>query len=313
MQIENSRLVAAAHAFIRRIAPALVVVVACLASTGCAWNANAAPGSTSIDSAPNVIAAEWDGNLPVVSVYLNSAGPYRFLLDTGVGSTRVSHRCAREAKLALFDANVRIDAAGAASDHEMKATTIDSLRLGDALFSNVSAVVFDTEDHFDGVLGFPVFADVLLTIDGPAGRIVLERGRLPSPDSDPDCLPLQPGDVANSSPRVRGRVADRPALILIDSGFDGFLYLAGSGPDSIDLDFRPDPDGAATALTLAGRREVHIGRLHERIDIASLAFENVPTIVGMGPPVILGGEFLRGVVTTFDQRSGRVRFSRAER
>jgi predicted aspartyl protease len=287
---------------------ALLVVATCSWLPSCAWHANAAPRSTRLDRGTVSIDASWSTHRPVVRVYLESRGPYRFLIDTGAESTAVSPECAREVSLDLEKSALRINAAGGASREAVEITTIGELRLGGARFTGVPAFVTDMGEELDGVLGFPVFADLLLTLDGPGRRVILERGRLPAPEEDARCLELVPGDLGHESPRVWGRIAGHRALILVDSGYTGALYLARNIPGELGLAFVPDPEPKARVQTQLGSREVTVGRLNEKVELASLELEGLRTTVGMGPPVILGGRILQELVTTFDQRSRRVRF-----
>ncbi len=289
-----------------------LAVAVSFAAVGCAWNPNAAPRSTRFASDRLAVDVSWEGNLPFVSVEFGASGPYRFLLDTGAESTFISAGVARELELDVSVADLRIDAAGAAGDHRVGTTTIPEMTIGGARFTGIPAVVAEKTPGIDGVLGFPVFADVLLTLDGPGRRIVLERGSLPRADSS-GVVELVEGDQVHESPEVFGRVAGRRALILIDSGFDGFLYLARSIPGELDLDFAPNSGGARTVLTHSGPREVIVGTLREKVELGSVEFEDLETMVGMGPPVILGGGVLRELVSTFDQKTRRARFTRASR
>lgn len=297
------------NALTRAVSIVAVVLAAALLS-GCAWDANAAPGSTSLTGDTVVIEAAWDGDLPIVDTYIDGHGPFRFLLDTGAETTIVSPACAEAAGLRTEAAALNISSAGAARDRATRTAVLDDLRLGDARFSGVPAIVLEAGSRIDGVLGFPLFADLLLTLDGPGGRLLLTEGELVDGDGS---LPLAADDdQALPSPRVFGRIGGERARILIDSGFDGFLFLSGGTPESIDMAFVPDQNSEASAETGDGRRTVYLGRLDEVVEVGSHRYEGVPTVVAMGPGTILGGAFLRGLVTTFDQRSRRVRFALPE-
>ena len=56
---------------------------------------------------------------------------------------------------------------------------IDSLKIGGLEFEEVQAVqhgLFREEQNCQGVLGFPLFEDYLLTLDYPGRRMILHRG-----------------------------------------------------------------------------------------------------------------------------------------
>src|SRR5262249_31689144 len=86
---------------------------------------------------------------------------------------------------------------------------LDSLRIGAAMFRGVSGVTFDrTSLHGDtnvprGVVGFPVFHELLETIDFPAATLRLTRSHLPAADGvrvvdyrAPNAIPMIPISVA---------------------------------------------------------------------------------------------------------------------
>ena len=54
------------------------------------------PSGTELGSAGSIsVPFTWSGHSPLVEVYLGSAGPYRFLVDTGVSTMVISPECAR--------------------------------------------------------------------------------------------------------------------------------------------------------------------------------------------------------------------------
>ena len=286
------------------------VVASAYVVSGCAgWGPNLAPRSAALASQPASIGVSWDGNLPLVAVHIGTHGPYRFLLDTGAEATLVSARCAKDAQIDIRERELWLGGAVSSTQRSVGTGWIDKLRLGDATFSRVPVIVDEMAPGLDGILGFPVFADLLLTLDGPGRRIVLERGQLPSTAAAASCLPFRKGDAKYESPRVWGRLAGQRALILVDSGFDGFLYLARGIPDDLDLAFEPDPEQNVHMRTRLGSRDVVVGHLRDRLEIGPLELNGIATMVGMGPPVILGGAFLRGQVTTFDQKSQCLQFA----
>lgn len=268
----------------------------------------APPRRTELPADSTVVPASWDGNLPLVEVFLGERGPYRFLLDTGAGTTLVTPECAAEASLDVRYERRRIGGAVGSTHVDLGLAMIPELRLGGARFEGVFAILGETAGDLDGILGFPVFGEVLLTLDGPRREIRLSRGELPAPGVEPSCLALEPTSREEPCPRARGSIAGHQgALFLIDSGFDGVLFLARSIPRTYGFDFEPDPEQGTRVRTRLGEHEVVTGTLREEIEIGPITRRDVPTMTGMGLPVIVGGGFLRQLVTTFDQRRGLVR------
>jgi hypothetical protein len=94
--------------------------------------------------------------LPLVEVTLNGRGPYRFLFDAGANVVSVKASVAREAGLPVLQ-----------QLSERSVVGVDSLRLGGVVFRGVAAVG-EPELDVDGVVGFNLFKDGLLTLDYPA-------------------------------------------------------------------------------------------------------------------------------------------------
>ena len=110
---------------------ALSIVAVALATallSGCAWDANAAPGSTSLAGDTVVIEGAWDGDLPVIETFVDGHGPFRFLLDTGAETTIVSPACAEAAGLRTEATALNISSAGAARDRATRTAVLDELR-----------------------------------------------------------------------------------------------------------------------------------------------------------------------------------------
>src|SRR5215470_1556159 len=125
------------------------------------------------------------GLMPVVDVKLNGQGPFAFMIDTGAGmQADIDPTVAERLRLPLSGRAINGDPSGQ-NDREVATATIVSLAIGQTEFRNVTAVVRPqriTKDYpaVDGILGFALFTDYLLTLDYPAMRMRLERGGLPA-------------------------------------------------------------------------------------------------------------------------------------
>ncbi len=128
------------------------------------------------------------GLMPVVEVKLNGQGPFHFMIDTGSGlQADIDTSLAERLGLRPNGTVVNGDPSGE-NDREVLTVTIDSLSFGDRRavdFRNVTAIVRPhriTKNYpdVDGILGFALFSEYLLTLDYPAMQVRLERGVLPS-------------------------------------------------------------------------------------------------------------------------------------
>jgi hypothetical protein len=270
------------------------------------------PGRTKLDSPLVILPAVTMSNYLVIEAKWDRHGPYRFLIDTGGSVTLVSAELAARyaAKNAPpFDTPlVRVRSADGETAL-LTATTLRRLELGGARFDNVPALIYDCAQlsaHFgvkiDGILGFPLFRETLLTLDYPRSRVLLEP-------CNP--APLLPGTTIpfnndRRTPIVPLRLGDRTFAALIDSGSDSALSL---NPAGLQPEFAVAPRGGATVATLSGDREQLIGRLTPPLAIGIYALER-PVADLTGELSSLGSGVLKYFAVTFDQERSRVTFYR---
>ena len=138
------------------------------------------------DTTTAVMPLQMRGLMPVVEVTLNGQGPFFFMIDTGAGmQADIDVSVAQRLNLRADGRVLSGDPSGV-NDREVATATIDSIKVGSnrgVEFRNVTAVVRPhriTKDYpdVDGILGFALFTDYLLTLDYPAMQVRLSRGVL---------------------------------------------------------------------------------------------------------------------------------------
>ncbi|HYD85500.1 MAG TPA: aspartyl protease family protein [Opitutus sp.] len=270
------------------------------------------PGRTELDSELVIVPAKAMSNYLVVEAKWDKRGPYHFLIDTGASVTLVSPEFAARyaAKNAPPATTPLVRVKSAAGDTALlTATTLRRIELGDAVFENVQALVYDCAAisahlgiQIDGILGFPLFRETILTLDYPHSRVLLQRRSAKS------ALPgVQiPFNNERKTPIISLRLGDRSFIALIDSGSDAFLSL---NPFGLDPVFAQPPRPGATIATLAGDREQQIGRLAETLFIGDYAFRQ-PIVDLTDELTSIGGGLLKHFTVSFDQEHSRVTFHR---
>ena len=128
---------------------------------------------TPADPSEGTVAIEWAGPnqaAMVVPVYVNGAGPYSFVLDTGATLTCVDVELAEE--LSLPDVRGRIGVgAGVGSAGQMRIVSIDSLRVGEARTEETIGCALDLSSaeqigiEFDGLLGLNFLREFRVELD----------------------------------------------------------------------------------------------------------------------------------------------------
>ena len=250
------------------------------------------------------------GLMPVVEVKLNGQGPFAFMIDTGAGmQADIDTSVAQRLKLPLNGIAVNGDPSGE-NDREVETTTIDSIRFGDAEFRNVTAVVRPqriTKDYpdVDGILGFALFNDYLLTLDYRSMQVRVARGALPAANGA-DILNFE---IENRIPVIEVAIGRIRVRAHIDSGnfVAGFIL-----PEEIveQLQLVSQPVVVGRARSVSNQIELKQVQLKDTIRIGGFDFPQ-PTITFPAlSDTNVGFEVLRDFALTFDQKNRRMKLQR---
>jgi hypothetical protein len=247
-------------------------------------------------------------NLLLAEGTVGGAGPYYFLVDTGSSVTLVSDRIAAgvpgfRTTPALTPVQV-VSAAGGAT--MLGSTTLPSLELGTATFANVRAAVYDFVDFsnhlgitVDGILGFPLFSDVLLTLDYPRNRVVLSP-RFPARTVPGVAIPFALED--GTRPIINVGLGDKTFMALLDSGSSLAFTLDATG---LNPPFKSGPRTGPLVATLSGNAPRQIGRLADSLLLGTSEIRE-PRVMLTDQLSSIGAEILRNFTVTFDQHRGLV-------
>lgn len=292
---------------------ATMLVLLVLFSAGCSsWRKSPVPGRTVLDTPLVAVPATTIGHTLFVEVRGDRNRTWRFMVDTGSSVTLVSPEFANQHATDLPATNapqVRVrSATGQAT--MLTAVTLRRLSLGDAQFDRVPALVYEFAEitaHFgvriDGVLGFPLFRDTLLTLDYPQSRLLLAPvGSAAS---------YRPGariafDTTTKTPLIPITVDGQTLVALVDSGSDSGLNL---NPVGLNTRFAFGPRRGGVVATLTGDHQREIGRLRGTLTIGNYTFLQ-PSVDLTDSLSSIGGSVLKNFVVTFDQARGDVTFFR---
>jgi aspartyl protease/PDZ domain-containing protein len=270
------------------------------------------PGRTTLGSPLVIVPATAMSNYLVVDAKWDKRGPYHFLIDTGASVTLIAPDLAARyvAKDAPPTATPLVRVKSAEGETALlTATTLRRIELGGARFENVQALIYDCAAisahlgvRIDGILGFPLFRETLLTLDYPHSRVLLQRR---------SAAPLLPGTPIafnndRKTPIIPLRLGDETFIALIDSGSDAALSL---NPVGLQPRYAAQPRPGATVATLGGELEQKIGRLAETLEIGNYAVQE-PLVELTDELTSLGGGILKNFTVTFDQEHSRVTFFR---
>jgi hypothetical protein len=237
----------------------------------------------------------FDGR-PVVEATIDGRGPFHLGIETGaafVGLTRATLD-------SLHVTPVRHDESG-------EVDSLGTLTVGGATFRGVLARdVAPVDPRIDGFLGLGAFESVLLTIDYPARRVLLERGTLPAPDGRGVFAATRIGPFFAVALDMAGRRID---AVIDTRGSSAFGVTPAIG-DSLRFNAPPVLIGQARGAAIP-LSDVRLGRLAGDIRCGAIVFERPFVTVRALPPgfpgALLGSETLAHFAFSLDQRTSRVR------
>lgn len=251
------------------------------------------------------------GHLPAVRVMVNGQGPFLFGLDTGAaGTLRIDS--AGVAKLGLEKiGQVRGGDPSGRNSRLMDLVRVGSLEIGAARFEGLQAAVRDYNERrigepIDGILGFALFQECLLTLDYPGNRLRIERGELPPADGREVLAFTSPRGVPSVRIQVDSLALDADVDAGSPAGFSLPVALAAKLP------LAAPPRTVGRARTVSNEFEIQAAELDGTARLGGHEFSR-PTLdfQPVFPMANVGSRVLREFRVTFDQKHGRMRLVRA--
>ena len=250
------------------------------------------------------------GLMPVIEVKLNGQGPFAFAIDTGAGmQADVDTSVAERLKLTSGGRVLNGDPSGE-NDRVVETATIASVSFGGAEFRNVLAVVRPqkiTKDYpdVDGMLGFALFTDCLLTLDYPAMQMRLSRGALP----EVNYADIVPFEIENRIPVIELAIGRVRVRAHVDSGnfVAGFIL-----PEEIvaQLQLLTQPVVVGRARSVSNLIELKQVQLKDTIRLGQFEFPQPAVTFPALSDTNVGFKVLRDFALTFDQRNRRMKLER---
>ena len=242
----------------------------------------------------------------LVPTMIDGHGPFTFALDTGSTTIVVSESTADAAGLAVERRNGSIVTEAGRTDGTVVQAAIRELRVGQARFGRVAALVADLDGlskgigrPLDGILGMPVLTQHLWTFDPDRVVLLLEEGALPPPDGA-EILPLVLDD---GLPALHIDVAGRPVTAIVDTGQRMALSLSLDDTALLRGSLRVIGDSVGQVLDGEVRRDV--ARLDGDVRIGPIVLRAPPVLLGRASR--LGMTAFQGRTLTFDLANGRLR------
>jgi hypothetical protein len=290
--------------------PALALLLAAwLLLSGCI-PFRLSPRHTSMESARTVLPATLVSNFLVIETPVDKHTSFHFIIDTGSSVTLVTPDVVKHfgGKTPANQTPMRVRGANG-EVKLLNPVILKRLQLGAARFEGVRALIYDLADlsnhlgvRIDGVLGFPVFRETLLTLDYLQSQVIITPYGVPT---------AQPGvtipfNNEQNTPLIPIQIGPESLIALVDSGSDAPLSLNTVG---LHPTFRYGPKPGVLIASLSGDRLGMTGRLAQPLTIGAYVIEN-PVVNVTDELSSIGGGLLRNFTVTFDQKRNQVTFFR---
>lgn len=242
---------------------------------------------------------------PYVMVMVNGKGPFRFVVDTGTGGEAlVTPALAGELGLPTIGEARLTDPTGKGA-HRSPVVLVQSLRVADVEFNNVGAILHELpreDSECQGLLGFTLFRNYLLTLDYPAQRMTLAQGTL-VPDGGFNVLPLR---IQDGVPVFTLDLGGLKVDAQLDSGGIGLSLPAAV---AARMHFDVDPELFANSESVATRFQITAGVLGADVNLGRYTFAHpFVEINPVFPLANFGACPMQDFAITFDQVHLLVRF-----
>ncbi len=269
----------------------------------------AAPRRTVLPREPVSMPLDTSSGRPVVEVMIAGRGPFPMILDTGAQTTVLFADLAAELELEVIG-HSRLGDPTNPGAHPVEVVALPVLQVGDATFEELEAVSWKLPPGMSlpgtrGILGLPIFAECLLTIDYSGRSMRLEQGALPEANGR-DVLELlgESGTLPAISLTVMGQVVETH----LDTGFPGGTVLPARLKESLPLVEGSEIEGRG--MRASGPVEFTGGTLDGSMRVGGITLEQ-PEL--RFDPLLewgnLGAEVFAQCVFTIDQAGRRVRLA----
>jgi predicted aspartyl protease len=185
-------------------------------------------GSPPLAAAPHIdlgssvvqVPFEYRDHLITISARINGAGPFRLMVDTGA-TLAVTPAVAKAAHLTLESGPLPIIGNGPGVGAASGIAAVDRIDVGGLSLYDAQTLVFD-QPASDGIIGYPLFASLRVTIDFPGRTIDLSDAQ----EDGPLTGSIVPMFITQGHfPTVAGSIDGTPGLVRVDTGANQGLLV----------------------------------------------------------------------------------------
>jgi hypothetical protein len=196
----------------------------------------------------------------------------------------------------------------------MKVVQVNSIAIGGLEFKDLNLPSRDYNigpslPHIDGILGFGLFSEYLLTLDYAGKRVRIEKGQLAAADG----REILDFDAARPIPTVELQVGDSRLKAHIDTGNAiGAFVVPTKLADT--LTFVSPPVTVGKARTVSSEIEIKRGQMKGSVRLGRFEFPDASVTYPSVSPEVgnIGSQALADFALTFDQQNHRVKLARRD-
>jgi len=236
---------------------------------------------------------------PTIEVQVNGQGPFHFGIETGAAFVAITPQLAT--KLALKRTG---------GPDNFPSYLLDRISAGSASFEGVPVYASRfRQAEIDGVLGLPIYSNLLLTLDYQNQRVRFAPGELPAPN-DLDILAMSHVGPFWGIPI---QVAGQSYVAVIDTRSPGTLNVTPAMAGQLKFAGELTVIGVARGAGLP-ETQVRGGQLDGDMVVGRYSFLKPAVQVRALPPdfpqaPVLGSTILQQFTVTLDQKNQRVQLS----
>lgn len=229
--------------------------------------------------------------LPVVEVMINGQGPYRLLVDAGANITLLQTKVTTALKLK----NLRPDGG--------KLLLVNEIKIGDASFYGV--VVGDNawDENIDGIVGFNLYKECLVTFDYPRQQLEFEYGYLPAADGKE----VFDYFLDKRLPYINLIAKNDTVKVLVDTGMSGHLDINSS--EERKFQYLHGQETRVKSKSFYFEGDVIKRTLQKPLEIGQYKIVKSPIVISPEPGNRMGSSIFQYFRLSFDQKNQRLRFS----
>jgi hypothetical protein len=285
---------------------ALVAQAASPSTTQAAVAFTVSPRHITLAAAQVRLPIELVTGMPVISFQAADGSRHQLYLDTGADSAVFSPDLVAAQRLTSHpSARISHDPSGTRGG--LQCVSVPALDLGVVRFERFDADVETLYAGTDGLLGWPLYQALLVTIDYPRRTVVFTQGDLPPPDGK-DVLPLR---FEENRFLIPVTLEDRDLWLLLDTGWGNGSQIELTAAQTQGLQWASPPVPSMASNTATGRITEKLGRLAGELRIGR--HRVTQPIVGTNEGQwfgVLSALTLENFVLTLDLHNHRVRLER---